>query len=52
MGVVLPIRELPTLDFARLEAGPQVPRPYPRHRDDGQIGALRRRKLATFGPAT
>jgi ABC-type nitrate/sulfonate/bicarbonate transport system ATPase subunit len=37
---------------ARIKATFDIPLPYPRHRDDGEIVALRRKILATLGLAT
>jgi NitT/TauT family transport system ATP-binding protein/sulfonate transport system ATP-binding protein len=37
---------------ARIKAIFEIPLPYPRHRDDGEIVALRRKILATLGVAT
>jgi ABC-type nitrate/sulfonate/bicarbonate transport system ATPase subunit len=37
---------------ARIKASFDIPLPYPRHRDDGEIVALRRKILATLGLAT
>jgi len=37
---------------ARIKATFDIPLPYPRHRDDGEIVALRRKILATLGVAT
>jgi ABC-type nitrate/sulfonate/bicarbonate transport system ATPase subunit len=37
---------------ARIKAAFEIPLPYPRHRDDGEIVALRRKILATLGLTT
>jgi ABC-type nitrate/sulfonate/bicarbonate transport system ATPase subunit len=37
---------------ARIKATFEIPLSYPRHRDDGEIVALRRKILATLGLAT
>jgi ABC-type nitrate/sulfonate/bicarbonate transport system ATPase subunit len=43
---------VPTERPARIKAEFRVERPYPRHRDDSNLVALRRQILATLGLAT